>query len=94
MTHRFTISLVSLFHFLAQPASSGKYSFEVEKTYSDGSIGNCSGPESSVAPAIEVKSSLDGGSSTLAIVALLPEAVALTLRGVALGRRGGTRPLA
>ena len=52
----------SLFQFLAQPASSTTYTFSVQQTYSDGSIVNWSGPESSDAPTptIEVKDSLGG----------------------------------
>ena len=47
----------SLFQFLAQPASAKTYTFPVQQTYSDGSIVNWSGPESSAAPAptIEAK---------------------------------------
>ena len=47
----------SLFQFLAQPASAETYTFQVQQTYSDGSIVDWSGPESSDAPAptIEAK---------------------------------------
>ena len=47
----------SLFQFLAQAASAGTYTFQVQQTYSDGSIVNWAGPESSAAPAptIEAK---------------------------------------
>jgi uncharacterized protein YcnI len=82
----------SLFQFLAQAASSKTYSFSVEQTYSDGSIVNWSGPESSDAPAptVEAKSSLGGGSSTiLAIIALVVGAVGVVLGGIALVSRGG-----
>ncbi len=41
----------SLFQFLAQPASAQTYTFSVQQTYSDGSIVNWTGPESSAAPA-------------------------------------------
>jgi uncharacterized protein YcnI len=65
----------SLFQFLAQPSKSGSYTFQVEQTYSDGSIVDWAGPESSDAPAptIEAASSFGGGSgtSTLTIVALV-----------------------
>ena len=88
----------SLFQFLAQPSSNKTYTFQVEQTYSDGSIVNWSGPESSEdpAPQIEAKSSLGGGgSSTLAIVALVVGAVAVLLGGVALlSAGGGKRSLA
>ncbi len=64
----------SLFQFLAQPASAKTYQFQVEQTYSDGSIVNWSGSESSDAPAptIEAASSLGGGGvSVLTIIALV-----------------------
>ena len=64
----------SLFQFLAQPASSKTYTFQVQQTYSDGSIVDWAGPESSATPAptIEAKSSLGGGGgSALTIVALI-----------------------
>ncbi|HEY7399183.1 MAG TPA: DUF1775 domain-containing protein [Gaiellaceae bacterium] len=88
----------SLFQFLAQPDSTGTYTFQVQQTYSDGSIVNWSGSESSdaPAPAIEAKSSLGGGSSTdtLTIVALVLGAVALlvAIGGLLVG--GGKRPVA
>jgi uncharacterized protein YcnI len=89
----------SLFQFLAQPAKSGTYTFQVEQTYSDGSIVDWAGSESSDAPAptIEAKSSLGGGSSTstLTIVALVLGAVGIVLGVVALvSRAGGGRPVA
>ena len=92
----------SLFQFLAQPAKSGTYTFQVEQTYSDGSIVNWSGSESSEAPAptIVAKSSLGGGGSSLiGIVGLVLAIVALVLAGAGLLARGGSdgggkRPLA
>src|SRR5579862_8179643 len=82
----------SLFQFLAQPASSGTYTFQVEQTYSDGSIVDWAGSESSAAPAptIKVESSLGGGgTSTLTIVALVVAALALLIGGIAVVSRGG-----
>jgi uncharacterized protein YcnI len=89
----------SLFEFLAQPASAKTYTFQVEQTYSDGSIVNWSGSESSESPAptIEAVSSLGGGgSSTLSIIALIVGALGLLAGGFALISRGGSgdRPLA
>lgn len=88
----------SLFQFLAQPASAKAYTFQVQQTYSDGSIVNWAGPESSDAPAptIEVKSSLGaGGSSLLSVIALIIGALGLLAGGFALVSRGsGDRPLA
>jgi uncharacterized protein YcnI len=87
----------AVFQFLATPSSAKTYTFKVRQTYSDGSVVDWSGPESSdtPAPVIEAKSSLGGGgSSTLAIVALAVGAVGVVLAGVALATRGGSRPLA
>ena len=82
----------SLFQFLAQPASAKTYTFQVEETYSDGSIVNWAGSESSAAPAptIEVVDSLGGGGvSLLTIVALIIGALGLLAGGFAL--IGGSR---
>jgi uncharacterized protein YcnI len=82
----------SLFQFLAQPSKTGSYTFKVQQTYSDGSIVNWSGSESSEAPAptISAKSSLGGGgSSTLGLVAIIVAAIALVLAAVGLFARGG-----
>jgi periplasmic copper chaperone A len=82
----------SLFQFLAQPASSGTYTFQVRQTYSDGSIVNWTDPESgeNPAPAIEAKSSLGGGGvSVLTIVALIAGILGILLGGFAVVSRGG-----
>ena len=82
----------SLFQFLAQPASAKTYTFQVEQTYSDGSIVNWAGSESSAAPAptIEVADSLGGGGvSLLTIVALIVGVLGLLAGGFAL--IGGSR---
>lgn len=77
----------TLFQFLAQPASARTYTFQVEQTYSDGSIVNWSGSESSAAPApsIDVESSLGGGGvSLLTIIALVVGVLGLLAGGFAL----------
>ena len=85
----------SMFQFLAQPSKPGTYTFHVQQTYSDGSIVDWTGPESSAAPAptIQAASSLSGGSggsSALTIVALIVGALGLAAGGFALlGGRGG-----
>ena len=87
----------TLFQFLAQPASSGTYTFQVEQTYSDGSIVNWAGPESSAAPAptIQASSSLGGGGvSVLTIIALIVGVLGLLVGGLALLSRSGSRELA
>jgi uncharacterized protein YcnI len=89
----------SVFQFLAQPASSQTYKFTVQQTYSDGSIVNWNGSDSSDAPAptIAAKDSLGGGgSSVLAIIALVLAVLALLGAGLSLlggGGRGEGRPL-
>lgn len=86
----------ALFQFLGTPDQSKKYTFSVRQTYSDGSVVDWSGPESSdtPAPVIEAKSSLGGGgSSTLAIVALAVGAAGV-LTGLASLLTRGDRPVA
>jgi uncharacterized protein YcnI len=86
----------SAFHFLASPGSSKTYDFEVRQTYSDGSIVDWSGPESSdtPAPTVEARSSLGGSSSTLAIVAIALAGVALLVAIVGVVAGSGRRALA
>ena len=82
----------TLFQFLAQPSAAKTYTFQVEQTYSDGSIVNWAGPESSAAPAptIEAASSLGGGGiSAPTIIALVLAVLALLVGGYALV--GGSR---
>ena len=90
----------SLFQFLAQPASSQSYTFGVQQTYSDGSIVNWTGPETSAAPAptIETQASLGGagGVSVLTVLALVIGLLGLVAAGFALiggAGGGGGRPL-
>jgi uncharacterized protein YcnI len=78
------------FSFLAIPTSTGSYTFSVRQTYSDGSVVDWSGPESSDAPApvIEAKSSLGGGgSTTLAVIGVILGGLALVV-AVAFALRG------
>jgi uncharacterized protein YcnI len=80
------------FQFLASTDASKTYRFTVRQTYSDGSVVDWSGPESSdtPAPTIEAKSSLGGGSgSTLGIVGIAVGAVGVLLGGLALVARSG-----
>jgi uncharacterized protein YcnI len=81
------------FSFLASTTGSGTYRFAVTQTYSDGSIVNWSGPESSDSPSPTIKavSTLGGGggTSTLDIVAIALAAVALILAGAGLLARSG-----
>jgi len=84
------------FEFLARAADAKTYTLPVRQTYSDGSVVDWTGAESSDTPAvtIEAKSSLGGGgSSTLALIALIVGAVGVVLGVVALVA-GGRRALA
>ena len=86
----------AMFQFLGSADSAKTYSFKVRQTYSDGSVVDWSGPESSDSPAptVEAKSSLGGGgSNTLAIVALIVAALAAILAVAALVVRSGRRAL-
>ncbi len=90
----------SLFQFLAQPAAAKTYTFQVQQTYSNGSIVNWAGSESSAypAPTIEAKDSLGGGGvSVVTIIALVLGVLGLLAGGFALlggGGRSGGRELA
>jgi uncharacterized protein YcnI len=83
----------AVFQFNASAGSSKTYTFGVRQTYSDGSVVDWSGSESSDAPAptVEALSSFaGGGASALSIVAIALGAIALILAIVGLvGRRGG-----
>src|SRR5207237_3448637 len=86
----------SAFHFLASPSSSKTYDFQVRQTYSDGSIVDWSGPESSdtPAPTVEARSSLGGSSSTLGIIAIVLAGVAVVVSVVGVGAGAGERVVA
>ena len=82
----------SVFRFNASANDAKMYVFTVRQTYSDGTVVDWNGAESSDTPAPTVKavSSLGGGgTSTLTIVALAVAGVALVLSIVALVSRGG-----
>jgi uncharacterized protein YcnI len=86
----------AVFQFLASADSAKTYSFKVRQTYSDGSVVDWSGPESSdtPAPVVEFKSSLGGSSKTLAIIALVVGVVALVVAFIGLFTGGGRRAVA
>jgi uncharacterized protein YcnI len=79
------------FSFLASTSGSGDYTFDVKQTYSDGSIVDWSGPESSDSPAPVVKavSSFGGGTPAVTWVALILGIAGLVLGGIALLVRSG-----
>ncbi|HZQ15582.1 MAG TPA: DUF1775 domain-containing protein [Gaiellaceae bacterium] len=77
----------AVFSFLASASSARTYTFSVRQTYSDGSVVDWNGPESSdtPSPSIEARTSFGGGGgSTLAVVAIALAAAALLLAGLAL----------
>ena len=87
----------ALFQFLASADSAKTYTFKVRQTYSDRTVVDWTGPESSDTPApqIEAKSSLGGGGgNTLAIVAIAVAALALVVAIVGLMSGSGRRALA
>jgi uncharacterized protein YcnI len=90
----------SVFGFNADGSKAQDYTFKVVQTYSDGSVVDWSGPESSDTPAPVVTSvkslgggSDDGGTSTLEILALIVAGIALVLAAVGLVSRTGGRAL-
>ena len=87
----------SMFQFIASTDAAKTYSFKVRQTYSNGTVVDWSGPESSdtPAPTIEAKSSLGGGgSNTLGIVALALAVLALVAAVAGLVGKSGKRTLA
>jgi uncharacterized protein YcnI len=88
----------AFFQFLGSTDATKTYTFNVRQTYSDGSVVDWAGPESSDTPAplVEAKSSLGGGggTSTLAVVALVVAGLALVVAIAGLLTGSGRRPLA
>jgi hypothetical protein len=79
------------FSFLADADGTGDYTFDVRQVYSDGSVVDWNGPESSDSPApvVHVVSSFGGGTPALTWVALALALIALVAAAVALLARGG-----
>jgi uncharacterized protein YcnI len=79
------------FQFLAGAGTSGSYAFAVRQTYSDGTVVEWSGPESSdtPAPVLDVVSSFGGGTSALTWIALVLGGVGVLLAGILLLARNG-----
>ena len=87
----------AVFQFLASTDAAKTYSFKVRQTYSDGTVVDWAGPESSdtPAPTVEAKSSLGGGgSNTLGIVAVALAVIALVAAAAGLVGKSGRRTLA
>jgi uncharacterized protein YcnI len=81
----------AVFSFLASADTAGTYRFTVRQTYSDGSVVDWSGPESSDTPAPVLKAvgSFGGGTSALTIAALVLGAVGVVLGAIAVLARSG-----
>ena len=93
---RLTPGEASNFEFLGRTDASKTYEFKVRQTYSDGSVVDWSGPESSDTPAplVESKSSLGGGgNSTLDVIALVVGGIALVVAVAGLLAASGRRTL-
>lgn len=91
------VGQAAFLQFLGSSSKAGTSTFNVRQTYSDGSVVDWSGPESSdtPAPSITTESSLGGvGTSTLGLVALVLAAVALVVAVLGLVSGRGGRPLA
>jgi uncharacterized protein YcnI len=86
------------FEFLGRTDDSKTYEFKVRQTYSDGTVVDWRGPESSdtPAPVVKAESSLGGGggSSTLDWIALVLGGIALVVAGAALLGGSGRRQVA
>ncbi|MGZ4389347.1 MAG: DUF1775 domain-containing protein [Gaiellaceae bacterium] len=84
----------AVFRFNASTSGTKTYTFTVRQTYSDGSVVDWSGPESSdtPAPTVEAVSSFGGGTSILAPIALGLAVLALLVSAGGLLTRSG-RPL-
>jgi hypothetical protein len=82
------------FSFLASTSGTGTYTFTVKQTYSDGSVVDWNGPESSDSPAptVQAVSSFAGGTSALVYAALALGGLGALLGAIALLARSG-RPL-
>jgi uncharacterized protein YcnI len=81
----------AVFQFVGHPDKTQRYEFRVRQTYSDGTVVDWTGGESSEepAPAVEAKSSLGGGSSTLATISFVIATVALVLGAISLLLKAG-----
>jgi uncharacterized protein YcnI len=80
------------FSFLGRTNGTGKFAFAVRQTYSDGSVVEWSGPESSdtPAPVVEAVSGFGGGGTSTGVwIALAAGIVGVVLGAIALFSRGG-----
>ena len=85
----------AVFQFNATPSAAQTYTFRVRQTYDDGSVVDWAGDETSDTPAplVEAKSLGGGGSSTIAIVALIAGTLGILFGLMALLGASGRRPV-
>jgi hypothetical protein len=86
----------AVFQFNAAAAEARTYTFRVRQTYDDGSVVDWIGAESSDTPAPRVQAQTTlggGGTSTVAILALITGTAGVLLRLFAVLARRGDRPL-
>jgi uncharacterized protein YcnI len=85
----------AVFQFNATPSASRTYTFTVRQIYDDDAVVDWSGAETSDTPAprVEAGSLGGGGSSTVAIIALLAGTLGILLGGVAILSARGERPI-
>jgi uncharacterized protein YcnI len=81
----------AVFQFVGHPDAAKTYTFKVRQTYSDGTVVDWAGAkgDEEPAPSVEARTSLGGGSNTLAIVAFVIATVALVLGAIALLLKAG-----
>jgi uncharacterized protein YcnI len=87
----------AVFRFNASTSSAKTYTFDVRQTYSDGSVVDWNGSESSETPAPTMKAVSDlggGGSSTLEIIAVVLAGIALVVALGGLFASSSGRPVA
>jgi uncharacterized protein YcnI len=86
---------VAIFQFLGDPQKAKSYAFAVRQTYSDGSVVNWTGPESSdtPAPTVSARDSFGSSNKKLSFLALAIAVIALVLGAIALFARSGRRPV-
>jgi uncharacterized protein YcnI len=87
----------AILQFVGDVGTAQTYTFKIRQTYSDGSVVDWTGAAGSdtPAPAIEAKTSLDGGgSSTLSIISFVLATLALVGAAIALLLHAGGRELA
>ncbi len=86
---------VAIFQFLGEPQNAKSYAFAVRQTYSDGSVVNWTGAESSdtPAPSVSARDSFGSSNKKLSFLAIALSLIAIVLGAIALFARSGRRPV-